>query len=204
MRTLVVLLPLMLASCCSAQLRDVPVYPLTAAVEFTSGGWSEIEPREGPKVLKRSFPQIVIFAKVGDEKVFRLAKQVDKLVSEKAWGKWCALVICHQNDPTPSKEQWNRMQAELRTQSATHQLDSISVGLWKRLPESLGAIRTHRRFDGFDDHEVVIIYRNMNHVTQYLERLETGGLNPQTLERVSRQLEGLIDASTATGNETSK
>lgn len=190
------------SNCCFAQLRDVPKYPLTAVAEFKTGGWSKIESHEGPKVLKRSFPQIVIFAKTTDEGVFRLAKEVDKLVSAKDWGKWCALVVCHQNNPTPSKPEWDQHLANLGTHASKHRLDSISIGLWKRLPESSGVTRAHRRFDGFNDHDVVIFYRNKKHVTQYLERLAIDKLDEGTLKRVSHQLEGLIAEDDGTAEET--
>ena len=192
--TLVLFCGVCAAQRASAKLDDVPVYPLTAIAAFQTGGWSEIDPKEGPRIIKERVPQIVIFSTKDDESVFRFTKKIDGLISNHEWGKWCALVICHQNDPTPSELDWRKRTADLKLKARDNQLTTISVGLWKRFPDSLGTIRAHRRFDGFNGYNAAVLFRNRKRKTQYIELLDTEQLDDDTLERISNQLAGLIES----------
>ncbi|MDB4766921.1 hypothetical protein OAG71_04455 [bacterium] len=177
---------------CIAQLKDVPSYPLTAIAQFGTGGWSEISKREGPKIFKQRMPQIVIFTKRGDDEVFQLAKRVDELVENQEWGKWCALVICHQNAPTPSIEQWQEQAESLNSKVVENRLSAVSVGLWKRFPETLSKTRAHRRFDGFNEYDVAVFFRDLNRKTQYMELLNANQIDDETLDRIENQLKALV------------
>ena len=210
-RLTLLLFSAMLATCgspCLAQrtasnteLTDVPVYPLAAIAAFQTGGWSEIEPKQGPKILKEQVPQIVIFATTDGESVFRLAKRVNDLVVDYQWGRWCALVVCHQNDLTLSETKWNEYFPKLKSKANQNQLTTISAGLGKRLPKNT---RVHKRFDGFSGYDIAVFFRNAERKTQYMELLDSKRLDNDTLKRLSQQLHGLVESSLNVKREESK
>ena len=135
--------------------------------------------------------------------MFRLANQVDELVSDYKWGKWCALVVCHQNDPTLTENDWKEQSADLKLKAQQSQLTTISVGQWKRFPDPKKATRAHKRFDGFGNYDIVVFYRNANRETQYMELLDSNQLD-DTLSRLSRQLGALVKSSTNVQSSVNK
>jgi hypothetical protein len=172
--------------------------PTSIVATFMSGGWIDKQKNACPVLANRDEARIAIFSKTSGDAVMKLVQRMDTLVAEHKRLKSSFLFVSHENQPTPSEEEWNEQFETLKRQVTTHGIKNLAAGLMIRLPETNKPTRARRLVGVFEKGDVVMMlvapmkgtYGSIKEVVS----LNSAELTEEQIDQVVKQMKAATEA----------
>ncbi|MEO1615391.1 MAG: hypothetical protein AAFV88_06050 [Planctomycetota bacterium] len=156
--------------------------PYSAVAVFATGRWAEGGARSACPVLKnRQHAKVAIFTRNLTPNVVEMLKEVDTFLEGRSDLKWSFVFVSHENDPTPSENEFETMLDDIRSIAKQAEIDNLSIGLMKRVPEPGG--RAKQRLGFVEEGETVVMLikpprkKNSYAVTAFKQVFQSADLN---------------------------
>ncbi len=184
--------------------REITISSLNSAVAtFATGEWAAERPNACPVMLHPNAPKVAVYTRHMNAGVLRLAQAVDGVVANDTALRWSYLFVSHENDPTPSPEEWDTQFTEIGQMASDYELEHLAVGLMLRIPESDEPIRVRRNLGIFHDGDVVLAWivptaDGRRGTIGYCRVLDSAQLDDNLVDEVIRDLRETMATDSST------
>ncbi len=172
--------------------------PASIVATFLSGAWMEEQRDVCPVLAHRNEARIAIFSKDSGDAVMKLADRMDAIVAEHPQLKSSFLFVSHENQPTPSEDEWNAQLDMLKQQVAKHQIQHLAAGLMIRIPDPNAITRARKQVGVFQDGDLVVMLivpqKGTFGVVQEAASLKSAELTDEQLDKATAQMKAAVKA----------
>lgn len=179
--------------------------PTSIVATFLSGAWVDEQRNACPVLIHRNETRIAIFSKDSSDPVMKLADRMDAIVAEHPQLKSSFLFVSHENQPTPSEDEWKAQLETLKQQVAKHQIQHMAAGLMIRIPDPNAVTRARKQVGVFQDGDLVVMLivpqKGTFGVVQEAAALKSAELTNEQLENVAAQMKAAVKAMSAETTE---
>lgn len=167
--------------------------PVSAVARFSSGAWATSKARSAcPVLLNSQAVKVAVYTRDVTPHVVHLMREINKLVAHEPALKWSFVFVSHENDPTPTEEEFNVLIEKLKTIARDELINNLSIGIMERVPESDRPSRRKRELGFVDDGETVVMLigpspsdpKSKRAVIQYLETAKSETLTQESVQRI--------------------
>lgn len=170
--------------------------PTSVVATFLSGAWVDEQRDACPVLLRRDEAKIAIFSKDSSDAVMKLADRMDAIVADNQQLKSSFLFVSHENQPTPSEEEWASQLQSLKQQVAKYGIQNLAAGLMIRLPDPNAVTRARRQVGVFQDGDIVVMLivpkKGTFGVVQEAASLKSAELTDEQLDKVTALMKAAV------------
>ena len=129
-----------------------------------------------------------------------LVAAIEEIVASDSTLKWSFVFVSHENDPTPTQEDWDAQLEHLKKLALDKKIEHLSLGILNRIPDKDKPSRAMRKLGFFGDGDVVVMLiqpdsNAQRGVMQYVSVLKSKEIQEKTIEQIGSQLEEAIAAA---------
>ena len=175
--------------------------PTSVVATFLSGAWVDEQRDACPVLIHRDETRIAIFAKDSGDAVMKLADRMDAIVADHEQLKSSFLFVSHENQPTPSEEEWAGQLQSLKQQVAKYEIQHLAAGLMIRLPDPNAVTRARRQVGVFQNGDVVVMLivpqKGTFGIVKEAASLKSAELTDEQLEKVTALMKTAVESVSA-------
>jgi len=179
--------------------------PTSIVATFLSGAWIDEQREVCPVLAHRNEARIAIFSKDSGDAVMKLADRMDAVVAEHPQLKSSFLFVSHENQPTPSEDEWKAQLETLKQQVARHEIQNLAAGLMIRIPDPNAITRARKQVGVFQDGDLVVMLivpqKGTFGLVQEAASLKSAEQTNEQLDNVTAQMKAAVKMMSAETTE---